>query len=135
MNKTLPPVILSHENVPEVVFQLLAAVISLLGLYLAYMLWLKKPALSVSFEKSRLSHFFYKGWGFDWFYDLVFVRPVVWLADIDKNDFIDFLGKILTWITVLLNRMLSLLQNGKVRWAIMAFAAGIVLFLTLMLNL
>lgn len=135
VNTLLPAVILSHENVPEIVFQLLAAVISLSGIYLAYLLWLRKPAFSVSFEKSRISHFFYKGWGFDWLYDLLFVRPVVWLAEVDKDDFIDFFSKSLAWITVSFNRLLSLMQNGKVRWAVMAFAIGIVFILTIMMNL
>lgn len=135
VNKMLPGVILTHENISEVVFQLLAAVISLSGIYLAYLFWLKKPFLSVSFEKSRLSHFFYKGWGFDRVYDLLFVKPYVWLAEIDKNDFIDLFSKSLALITVFFNRMLSLMQNGKVRWAVMAFAIGIVFILTIMMNL
>jgi NADH-quinone oxidoreductase subunit L len=135
VDKILPGVILAHENISEVVFQLLAVVISLSGIYLAYLLWLKKPALSVSFEHSRLSHFFYKGWGFDRVYDILFVKPYVWLAEIDKNDFIDLFSKSLAMVTVSFNQMLSIMQNGKVRWAIMAFAIGIVFILTIMMNL
>jgi NADH-quinone oxidoreductase subunit L len=131
----LPGVILTHENVPEIVFQLLATVISLSGIYLAYLFYLKKPALTTSFDHSRLSHFFYKGWGFDRVYDILFVKPVVWLSDIDKNDFIDLFSKSLAMVTVSFNQMLSLLQNGKVRWAIMAFAIGIAFILTIMMNL
>jgi NADH-quinone oxidoreductase subunit L len=135
LNTLLPAVILSHENVSEVFFQLLAAVISLSGIYLAYLLYLRKPALAGSFTKSRISNFFYKGWGFDWVYDIVFVKPVVWLADIDKNDFIDLFSKGIAMVTISFNKALSLMQNGKVRWAVMAFAIGIVFILTIMMNL
>ncbi len=135
LNTLLPSVILSHENVSEIVFQVLASVISLSGIYLAYVLYLKKPALAGSFNKSRISNFFYSGWGFDRVYDIVFVKPVVWLADIDKNDFIDLFSKGIAMVTIFFNKALSLMQNGKVRWAVMALAIGIVFILTIMMNL
>ena len=135
LNTMLPAVVIAHENIPEVMFQLMATVISLSGIYFAYVLYLKKPALGTSFNHSRLSNFFCNGWGFDQAYDFLFVKPVVWLADIDKNDFTDFFNSAIASGTIFLNRVLSITQNGKLRWYVMAFAIGIVFILTILMNL
>jgi len=107
----------------------------LLGIYLAYVFYLRKPALGSSFNTTGLSHFFYSGWGFDRAYDFLFVKPLVWLADIDKNDFIDALNSAIARMTLLFTRLLSLTQNGKLRWYVMGFAIGIVFILTILMNL
>ena len=135
INTVLPPVILAHENIPEIVLQVLASVISLTGIYLAYIFYLKKPALGVSFSKSYISEFFYSGWGFDRIYDLLFVKPIVWLAEINKNDFIDRFISAIASITIFFNRMLVITQNGKLRWYIMGFAIGIVFILSILMKI
>jgi NADH-quinone oxidoreductase subunit L len=135
MDKVLPAVIVNHENIPELLFQLLSAVISITGIYLAYIFYLKKPALGNYFNETRLSHFFQQDWGFDRFYDFLFVRPVVWLAEIDKNDFIDIFNSAIAQTTVFINRLLTRTQNGKLRWYVMGFALGIVFILTILMNL
>jgi NADH-quinone oxidoreductase subunit L len=130
----LPAIKVSNETTPEWLFQILSAVISIAGIWLAYILFYKKPDFLVSFRKSSLSHFFYKGWGFDRLYDLLFVRPVVWLSEINKKDFID---KFYTYIAMahgFFNMMLSRTQNGKLRWYVTVLTAGIVVLLTIMLT-
>jgi len=135
INTVLPPVILAHENIPEIVLQVLASVISLIGIYLAYLFYLKKPALGASFSKSRISEFFYSGWGFDRIYDVLFVKPIVWLAEINKNDFIDRIISAIASTTIFFNRMLVITQNGKLRWYIMGFAIGIVFILSILMKI
>ena len=131
----LPRTIVLNENGSELLFQLMASVISLSGIYIAYLLYFKKPALAESFNKSRLNNFFYIGWGFDRFYDILFVKPIVWLSEIDKNDFIDSISRGIGRITLSLNESLSITQNGKLRWYIMALALGIVFIFTIMIYL
>ena len=135
MNKVLPAVTISNMNASEILFQVLAAVISISGIYLAWLLYLKKPSMAESFNKSPVNHFFYEGWGFDHLYDFLFVRPFVWIAEINKNDFIDSLNSGLAMITLFFNRILSITQNGKIRWYIMAFTIGIVFILTILMNI
>jgi NADH-quinone oxidoreductase subunit L len=135
LDTVLPTVNVTHGNIPEILFQLLSAAISLTGIYLAYLIYRKKPALGNSFNKSRLSNFFYNGWGFDQVYDILFVKPLVWLAEIDKNDFIDIFNSSIARITLLFTRLLSNTQNGKLRWYVMGFAIGIVFILTILMNL
>jgi NADH-quinone oxidoreductase subunit L len=131
----LPSINLNNIVTPEWLFQIISAIISIGGIYLAYIFFYKKSAFSVSFGKSRLSNFFYSGWGFDRLYDTLFVRPFVWLSEINKKDFIDKFYSYIAMSTSFLNMLLSRTQNGKLRWYVTVLAAGIVVLLTIMLTL
>jgi len=133
VDSTLPAVVVKETGHSEILFQSLSAVIVLAGIYLAYTIYLKKPALSESFSHSRLNRFFEKGWGFDKFYDVIFVKPVVWLSEIDKDDFFDWLNICISRLALLMNRLLGITQNGKLRWYLMSFTIGIALILTYMI--
>ena len=130
---TLPAVAVKESGHSEILFQAISAIIVLAGIYLAYTVYLKKPALSESFNHSRLNKFFEKGWGFDKLYDVIFVKPVVWLSEIDKNDIFDWLNVGISRLTLLTNHLLSITQNGKLRWYLMSFTIGIALILTYMI--
>jgi NADH-quinone oxidoreductase subunit L len=131
----LPAVTVVHQANSELLFQVLSAIISLTGIYLAYLFYLRKSSLGESLSNSRINGFFYKGWGFDWLYDRLFVRPVVWLSEIDKNDFIDLFYTGIARTTGFFNILLSRTQSGKLRWYVMALSIGIVLILTIMLSI
>lgn len=133
IENSLPSVLLKNIDNLEILFQLLSAIIALTGIYLAYLIYLKKPALADTFNHSRFNAFFEKGWGFDKFYDTVIVKPVVWLSEIDKKDFFDWLNIGIANLVLLLNRIISISQNGKLRWYLMSFAIGIAIILTYML--
>src|SRR5664280_796350 len=130
VDNTLPAAVVRESGHSEILIQSLSAIIALAGIYLAYLIYFKKPALSESFSHSRLNKFFEKGWGFDRVYDVIFVKPVVWLSEIDKDDVFDWLNIGISKLTLLANRLLSSLQNGKLRWYLMSFTIGIVLILT-----
>ena len=116
-------------------FQLLSAIIVLSGIYVAYLIYLKKPSLSEPFSHSRINRFFEKGWGFDKLYDTLFVKPVVWLSVINKNDFFDLWNiGLSTDCTYYLTGQLSATQNGKLRWYLLSFAIGLSIILTYMLS-
>ncbi|HSN50694.1 MAG TPA: NADH-quinone oxidoreductase subunit L, partial [Bacteroidales bacterium] len=134
IQNVLPVTIMKAGEHPEFLFQIIAILITLLGIYLAYRLYYRKSALAVSYEKSGLNHFFLKGWGFDVLYDLLIVRPVIWLSEINRKDFIDQISKGIAFISLFFNQQLSYLQNGKVRWYVMAFAIGIIFILSIMMN-
>jgi NADH-quinone oxidoreductase subunit L len=135
VNIVLPVTVLKHGSSFELQFQFLSAIVSLTGIFIAYLLFFRRNKLAESFSHSRLSNFFYKGWAFDWIYDRLFVMPVVWLSEIDKNDFIDLWSKGVAAFASYINSLLSFTQNGKLRWYAMALAIGIVLIITIMLKL
>jgi NADH-quinone oxidoreductase subunit L len=133
VDNTLPVTEVRVEEHSEILFQAISALIALSGIYLAYILYLKKPSLSEPFSHSALNKFFEKGWGFDKLYDTLFVRPVVWLSVIDKKDFFDLWSIGLSRLAVYFSAALSTSQNGKMRWYLLSFAIGIALILTYML--
>jgi NADH-quinone oxidoreductase subunit L len=135
MKSILPGTNLISTNIPEYLFQVLSAGISIGGIYLAYLIFFKKSLFQNSFKDTRLSNFFYTGWGFDRLYNIIIVRPIVWLSEIDKKDFIDRFYSMIAAGTVYFNLLLSKTQNGNLRWYLMVLTVGIVLMLIIMLSL
>jgi NADH-quinone oxidoreductase subunit L len=79
----LPSVEVSHTTaLPEWAFQILVSLLTLIGIYLAYMAIIKAPKwiekLKASEAGVALHQLWYSGWGFDWVYDHLFVRPFVY---------------------------------------------------------
>jgi NADH-quinone oxidoreductase subunit L len=134
VNNTLPEVVIKNVENMEWLFQVISAGIAMCGIYLAYRFYFKKPEYMETFKHSRLNHFFESGFGFDKVYDTVIVKPIVWLAEIDKNDIFDQLNISISKLALLGNRFMSIAQNGKLRWYLLSFVIGIALILTLMLN-
>jgi len=134
VDNTLPVTVIKTGEGHELLFQALSAIIALTGIYIAYLIYFKKPSYSEPYSHSRINKFFEKGWGFDKLYDTLFVKPVVWFSVIDKNDFFDLWNIGLSRLTLLFNRLLSTTQNGKMRWYLLSFVIGIAIILTYILS-
>jgi NADH-quinone oxidoreductase subunit L len=134
VDNTLPVVVVRGVENKEFLFQFFSSAIALTGIYLAYIIYSKKPSMSEPYNHSRINKYFEKGWGFDKLYDTLFVRPVVWLSVIDKNDFFDLWNKGLSQLALFFNRILSTTQNGKLRWYLLSFVIGLAIILTYMLS-
>lgn len=133
VDNSLPVVATKDNEGMELIFQSISAFVALSGILLAYLIYYRRPAFSESFNHSKLNKFFEKGWGFDTLYNTLFVKPVVWLSEIDRNDVFDQLNIGIARLVLRANRLLSFTQNGKLRWYLMSFAIGITLILTYML--
>jgi NADH-quinone oxidoreductase subunit L len=134
VDNALPVIVTKGDEHNEFLFQAVSGLIALTGIYIAYLIYLKKPSLSNSYSHSRINKFFEKGWGFDKMYDALFVKPIVWLSVIDKNDFFDLWNIGLSRLALLFNRVLSISQNGKLRWYLLSFSIGIAMILTYILS-
>jgi NADH-quinone oxidoreductase subunit L len=134
VDNSLPAVVTKGENHNELMFQILSALIALSGIYIAYLIYLKKPSLSEPFSHSPVNKFFENGWGFDKLYNNLFVKPVVWLSVKDKSDFFDLWNIGLSRLALFFNRLLGITQNGKMRWYLLSIAIGIVIILTYVLS-
>ena len=81
--------------------QIVAGIVSLAGIYIAWALFLRHRAALASLTRSpalrALHRFWSAGWGFDWLYDVVFVQPLIWFATVDKRDGIDRVYDGLAW--------------------------------------
>ncbi|HYX09240.1 MAG TPA: NADH-quinone oxidoreductase subunit L [Bacteroidales bacterium] len=119
----------------EAILQAIAALIALAGVWIAYHFYIRKPELANSLKTSwnGLHRYWYSGWGFDTLYQTLFIRPAVYLANIDKKDFIDQIYNGIAAFSKFLNRMLSITQTGRLRWYLAGIVAGAIISFTLML--
>jgi NADH-quinone oxidoreductase subunit L len=109
----------------EWILQVVSEAASLLGIPVAWLVYRRsrkeQPAAGV------IARFLQGGWGFDWLYDRLFVRPFVWLSRINVRDVVDRLPDGVGGLLMLLSRAFRWTQGGRVRWYAAGLAAGAVL--------
>lgn len=127
--------ILTGSYPPAWVLQLIAAVVSLGGIYLAYLFFYPGRETVTRFQASRIAYFLKKGWGFDWLYKRLFINPIVWISSINRNDFIDYFYTIIGSVSKSLHLILIRSQNGKIRWYAIGILIGTLLTTTIILLL
>jgi NADH-quinone oxidoreductase subunit L len=116
-----------------------ASVVSVTGILLAYALFLRRPVLVAEWAASRwgtvLHRFWFAGWGFDWAYDALFVRPYVRLARLNRDDGVDAGIRGIAWLVSALSRSLTGTETGRVRWYAMGVAGGAVVVVAIVVFL
>src|SRR5579875_2488780 len=128
LHSALPAVVEGRAaGMSELGSELWVTLAFVIGLVVSYYLYMVKPSLVEALTAPALSkalhRFWFSDWGMDWLYDHLFVRPVVWLARIDRNDIVDSFYDGLALISQAFYRGLRTTETGRVRW----YAAGIVL--------
>lgn len=107
--------------------EILSAVVALIGVALAWWFFRRAPETAAAMARSavgaRLNRFWHSGWGFDWLYDLLFVRPYIFLARINRDDIVDSFFDLLAWSGATSYRWASATQTGRIR----TYAAGLAL--------
>jgi NADH-quinone oxidoreductase subunit L len=137
VQRVLPPT-LEKESLPsEFIFQAIAVVTSLAGVYLGYVLYYQKSGVrwQQSPSLSAIRNFLFSGWKFDQLYETVFVKPFLFITRINKSDLFDQLSKGIAWANLRLNRLVSVSQNGSLRWYMGAVLIGILFIITLQILL
>ncbi|MBZ0273404.1 NADH-quinone oxidoreductase subunit L [bacterium] len=126
LEPTLPVHHGEHHVGTELVLQIVAAVISLSGIALAYFLWVKRPdipaALAAKPWGETLRRFWFSGWGFDAVYNALIVRPVMGFAKFNRNDFVDAAYSGMAVVARAAHGLIRHTQTGRVRW----YASGVV---------
>jgi NADH-quinone oxidoreductase subunit L len=109
-----------------------------LGVGLAYLAYLRSrrvrgraPAMAVR----PLQRFLFAGWGFDAAYDLLLVKPWIWLAKISRSDVVDAFFRMIAALARFLHRLLSRSQTGLLRRYLLALALGAAAVLALVVLL
>jgi len=117
----------AHGHTAEALLQLLAVLVTLAGLGLAYWIFLRRRELSTRLATSGLgrglSRFWLAGWGFDALYDALIVRPFVALARLNRADLFDQISRGLAGLARLAHGGLAATQTGRLA----LYAMGIVL--------
>lgn len=129
---SLPAVSLKQALPSEGLFQLIVAILSLVGIWLAYQLYYK---VEPTYKTTPLRQFFLQGWYFDKLYDTLFVRPFVWLSKVNAGDAID---EVFDYAGIQLKKLgntLAITVNGKINWYLASMIIGfIILIAFLILN-
>jgi NADH-quinone oxidoreductase subunit L len=134
MQNVFPGKSVEHADAgAELILQVIASLVSIAGIFIAYLLFLRRPLYAETLSKtpagSTLQSFWFSGWGFDRLYDMLFVRPFIWLAQINRDDFIDSGYTGIAYLNRAVHSVLSKTQTGNIRWYAMGIAMGAVVFL------
>jgi NADH-quinone oxidoreductase subunit L len=132
LEAALPSLRQGRGGMTEAISSTVAALAFFIGFGFAYYVFLaKRPmadAIGATAPARALHRFWFADWGFDWLYDRVFVRPIVWAARINRSDFVDAFYTGVARIVEFGNVALSASQTGRLRWYAAGIAAGAVVF-------
>jgi NADH-quinone oxidoreductase subunit L len=121
LSNLLAPVLPATREVTNVTPLLLASLVALLGIALAAVLYWR-PSRAPA--ETPLWRFWHAAGGFDWLYDHLLVRPVLWAARVGRNDAVDRVYDGIVWVTRVAHQELRRTQNGRVRWYTAGLAIG-----------
>jgi len=134
----LSPVLPSVELRPgaeayEWALQGLAAILCLLGIFVAYFFYMKRADLRAEIKGATygLNRFWFSGWGFDALYDTIIVKPYVFLSRANKRDILDRIYDGMVSGAEFFHKVFARTQSGIMRWYIMGIVIGAVLILSL----
>ncbi|MGD8328420.1 MAG: NADH-quinone oxidoreductase subunit L [Acidobacteriota bacterium] len=117
----------------EVTLQAVSAALSLLGMMLAYQLYILRPAWKERLAESDvgrgIADTLRSGWGADALYGMVVVRPYRWIARALRHEPVDDGIGVITGSARLSHYLLALTQTGRIR----TYAAGVTLGAILLL--
>ena len=139
MATALPSCAGKSVGITESLSSMVAAFAFLFGLLGAWFVYQRNPALAAAMAENpvgRVLHrFWFSDWGMDWLYDRLFVRPVVWIARVNKADVVDSIYVGLANLATYCYRALSLTETGKLRWYAAWIAGGTVAFVAIVMFL
>ena len=121
LSNLLAPVLPASRDVTSLTPLLLASLAAIAGIILAAMLYWRPTRAPA---ETALWRFWHAAGGFDWLYDRLLVRPVLWAARADRDDFIDSVYDGIVWAARAVYREVRRTQNGRIRWYTASLAIG-----------
>src|SRR5476649_1900342 len=126
---------LAHGSI--LTLEITSGIVAIVGILLAAALYLGKRSLVNSIAKSAIGRFFtvwwFHAWGFDWLYDMIFVKPYLAIAKLLQRDPLNTMMYLPAVLSRLGNRGLTLSANGQTRWYVASMGLGAVVVLALLL--
>jgi len=92
-------------------------------------------ALANSAVGSAVSRLWLGGWGFDWLYNWLFVKPFLLISHLNRHDVIDKTIGLIPRVMRAGHDALSVSENGRLRWYASSIALGAILVLGMVLYL
>jgi NADH-quinone oxidoreductase subunit L len=136
LSPVLPPAPLVHAGLgTEGALQLASALASVLGLGVAFLLYQRGFARATRPSAplvAAVRRWWEAGWGFDWLYEALFVRPFRAVARANRHDVVDGLSRGLVVVSLRLYAAFSATETGNVRWYAAGLALGAVLVIAVL---
>jgi NADH-quinone oxidoreductase subunit L len=128
LSRSLPPAAAASAPLTtEIMLFLSALIVPVMGVAAAWWLYIRIPGLAARIAGrpagAALHRFLLSGWGFDRLYDALFVRPFVFAARLNRDDFVDLFYGGLSWCSARLSGRLMQTQSGMIRH----YAVGVLL--------
>ncbi|WHL25209.1 MAG: NADH-quinone oxidoreductase subunit L [Candidatus Blochmannia vicinus] len=131
-------------NYSQIYFEIASSFLVIFGIWFASIFWLDslnsitgqivKPHLS-EIVKRYIILLCYYGWGFDWLYKLVFVKPYLFITKkLSYSDPVNIIINIFISLLCWLKSGLVLSANGKLNWYIVAMNIGAVIIFIMILT-
>jgi NADH-quinone oxidoreductase subunit L len=134
----LPEAPIVAHGAPNLVIAQLPMFVAFAGIALSWWLFLRSPDVPARLARSGatawLGVLWQHGWGFDWLYDRLLVRPIVWIAAVCRNDPIDLIVDAVGAGSRGLNRLASLTQTGSLRWYAAVAGLGVCILIAIVLH-
>lgn len=116
-----------------------SGLIAIFGIVLAALLFLGQRRVATALAQSApgrfLSAWWFAAWGFDWFYDKLFVQPYLRLCRLLGRDQIDRSIGLIPRLVRGGHALMARSETGQVRWYATSIAGGAVLVLAVLLFL
>ncbi len=140
MHLALPPVQQgATRGMSELGSESIVTLAFLVGIYIAYYFFIQHreyaESLTAPAIAKALHRFWFSDWGMDWLYERVFVRPVIWVAQFDRRDFVDYIYTGIGLTTKLFYHGVRRTETGRMRWYAAGIAAGSIIFVAIVLFL
>ncbi|MCZ6869352.1 MAG: NADH-quinone oxidoreductase subunit L [Gammaproteobacteria bacterium] len=116
----------------------ITAAVPIAGVLIGYLIFggrqLRVDSLVESEVGDRVRRFWLGGWGFDWLYDRVVVRPFMVVARINKRDVVDSFFEGVAAASRGLHQLATRSQTGQLRWYVANMVAGVLIMLLIALE-
>jgi len=117
--------------------EIISGIIAIAGIALAALLFLGERRLVTSIANSApgrlLSTLWFNAWGFDWLYNLLWVKPYLLMTRLLGRDPLDWVMGLPAWFALRGNQLMAWTVTGKLRWYAASMGLGTVLVLALLL--
>jgi NADH-quinone oxidoreductase subunit L len=134
LDEVLPRLIAAggHE---KHLLEIASIVLAVGGIAIAWLLFLRSPQLASSLTDFSLGlalrRYWQAAWGFDWLYERLFLRPYLWLVQVNRRDEVDTAYTGIAHANRLAWQALSRTQTGQIRWYAAGIAAGTIVIVAM----
>ncbi|HXG28715.1 MAG TPA: NADH-quinone oxidoreductase subunit L, partial [Nevskiales bacterium] len=115
--------------------EIASIVLAVGGIAIAWLLFLRSPQLASSLTDFSLGlalrRYWQAAWGFDWLYERLFLRPYLWLVQVNRRDEVDTAYTGIAHANRLAWQALSRTQTGQIRWYAAGIAAGTIVIVAM----